>query len=133
MSDIKHCINLSLGDWSHDGHCKTSVFTIQSSLGYKELEGAYKKGVEIVGLDIREEIAFEYEDNKISQEDLNKLRVQGYDVKLDEVYNDKTSYYLDENTFVDMFLWVVKKGNPKFKYEFVNATLAIGGYGLFLD
>lgn len=123
-------IKLVVGDWSKDGHEKSEDIYIESNLSIKDLTKAYKKGVSIVGLDVQSEVAANYQDSNISKKDLDKLINAGLEIELDE---DGDEFYLDENSYSEIWLFVAKLGNPAFEYSFLEAEeqLNIGGYGLF--
>jgi hypothetical protein len=139
MSELKHTINLIVGDWSHDGHNMTDTVTIHSNLNVKELEAAYKKGAKKIGVDPTKEIAEEYEDNKISKEAYDKLVTHGFDVKdlidVPDPDESEDSYDLySSEAFSEIWLFVAKTGNPDFEYEMLEESdnsINIGGYGLF--
>lgn len=139
MSKLTHVVNLVLGDWSGDGHSKTDFITIRSSLSPVALAKAYNMGCKIVGFDLSNEVASDYEDSRIRGEELKKLRAAGYTKELDDEYPENDSgneeydgtALLDSDTFAEIYLWVAQKGNPKLQYEVDRSRLDIGGYGLF--
>lgn len=135
MSELKHVINLVVGDWSHDGHGKTQLVTIRSSLSGTEIEEAYKNGVKIIGFDLIECVAANYEDSGIDAEYERKLRAAGVDLDstVEKTY-DRTEWSLWTDSYAELYLFFVKTGNPDFKFEFLNhdeSNINIGGYGLF--
>jgi hypothetical protein len=133
---MKHIIILVLGDWSHDGHGKSSIVTIRSNLTKPEIEAAYREGIKKVGISFVEDIGSDYDDYggcTIETEDCEKLEEAGIDTT--EVEEDPNgSYRLYEEGFVKIYLSLVKLGNPKFKWDRVSYDenhIRIGGYGLF--
>jgi hypothetical protein len=144
-----HIINLILGDWSHDGHGSSETFTIESNLTYKEVEKALAAGEKLVDV-VLDDMAAEYEYPYVDYEDWEKLSAHGLTVKMlcdgdgydedwitGEVNNDirnKEAVRLDEESFLNIFYFLVKKGNPEFQYKLIkddSPTLKLGGYGLF--
>jgi hypothetical protein len=161
-SELRHTVNLLLGDQSGDGHGKTNIVSIQSNLDAFSVAEAYEKGVEIIGVDLINDVAEGYEDNTLVQSDFDKLVKHGFtfeedssledldedddiedfddelesDLELeedDDLLNDEEPIHLYEDTFVRIYLFIAKTGNPDFEYHLtdVNNIIAIGGYGLF--
>jgi hypothetical protein len=139
----RHTISLTLGDWSRDGHNQTDQIIIKSNRTTEQIKKAYKKGVKLVGFDFSEEVASEYEDNRIREEELEKLRTAGYTQELDDEYTkDELGEFADlagtaalsSDTFAEIYLWIAKRGDPSFEYEVAvdhTCNINIGGYGLF--
>jgi hypothetical protein len=136
---MKNIISLVVGDWSGDGHDKKDIINIESNFDKKAIDLAYKLGTEKLGFDFCNHIAEEYEDNKLPNEEWKKLKEAGYqdDNGLEEdakKYNDG-EISLDISSFADIYLFIVKLGNEKFKFEYLegnkNPQINIGGYGLF--
>jgi hypothetical protein len=134
---MKNIIILVLGDWSHDGHSKSSIVTVRSNFTKPEIEEAYRKGIKKVGVSFIEEIGADYEDYggcTITEEDCEKLEDAGIDTSdVDDDYSG-SGYRLYEDGFVNIYLSLVKLGNPNFKWERISDEenhIRIGGYGLF--
>jgi hypothetical protein len=135
---MKHIIILVLGDWGHGGHGKSSIVTIRSNLTKSEIEEAYRKGIQKVGVSFIEEIGAKYEDYtgcEFNEEDFGKLEDAGIDTSdIDEDVYAPGGYRIFEKGFVNIYLSLVKLGNPEFKWDQVSADenhIRIGGYGLF--
>lgn len=128
-------INLTIGDYSSDGHGKKEDYLIESNITLAELKKAYAIGSEKVGFDLIDQIAAEYEDSSFPQKHLLKLKELGFDYDLfDEKYCRDDDLNLQDEEYVDIFLFICKLGNEEFKYEFLNDdsdNWDIGGYGLF--
>jgi hypothetical protein len=130
-------ITLVMGDWSYDGHGKTETISVLSSKGLSAVIAAYKKGVQAVGLDLTDEVACDYEDSTLSAEHLATLVAAGYQIEgLEEAEGEpvpKDYQYLSTDQFVDMWLFIVRKGDPDLRIEVgaQDPTINIGGYGLF--
>lgn len=134
---LSHTIDLVIGDWSGDGHAKTTTVTILSTHSRSALDEAYKLGVKVTGVDLSAEVAHEYEDNVIATEILEKLEAHGLDKKKvlddDGFGNDEIGYGLWPDSFADIWLFIAKVGDPDFRYKRTQkpAGIRIGGYGLY--
>lgn len=153
MKKNQNLIKVVLGDWSDDGHGKTSTFIINSNRDTSNIEKAYKKGVAVLGFDFERKVAYTYEDSTIKIEYLKSLIQTGFEWEA-TVYNLKTqdyddvvfskqndvsyetyedSFCLDDESYLAMWFHVAKLGDPDLEYEIVKIqSLNIGGYGLFL-
>lgn len=121
-------IELVVGDWSGDGHEKTSSVHIKSNMKREELFAAIEsKEVKDV-FDIHQ-VCSDYEENKLSQGVYDKLMELGI---LKAIENDQDDFYVYTDVYVELLLDVVKHFYPTFKYSIVNNdSINIGGYGLF--
>ena len=129
---MPYTIELKLGDWSHDGHGITESIYISSNISASKLRKAYKFGVKIAGFNFSEIVAQGYEDNKIKKNHAEKLFSLGFDRK--SLDYDKTDdvYYVSADSFVDIWLFICKLGDPNFEFKIKEQkTINIGGYGLF--
>ena len=119
---MNNTINLVIGDWSHDGHEKTETVTVSSNLTIKEIEKAFKIGVNKLGFDITK-CCEDYEDHVLPKKANDALKKAGFKGV------DEEGYFYE--TFADIYLFTVKQGDDSFKYKIVtNQTINIGGYGL---
>ena len=148
---MNNTITLVLGDWSGDGHDKTRMISILSNLDKDTLFAAYKKASKKLGFSFIDDVCGDYEDSLLPKEKLNILIKNGFKIEnlgfnktntyllneANEAFNESGSdgLYLSEETYTNIFLFIVKLGNKDFKYEILkgklNPTLDIGGYGLF--
>lgn len=129
-------INLIVGDWSDDGHGRTSSFTIEANMPLYEVENSYKMGVLKTGLDLTEDVACDYQDPRIRPEQLQKLQRHGFKFEDDnfDVEPDKNGVYLSPEMFVEMYLFLARLGEPGLTVKHVSSnhsTIHVGGYGLF--
>ena len=142
-------ISLVLGDESGDGHQKTENFNILSNLDKNDLLKAYKAATEKLGFNFIDEICEEYENRLCPKENLDILIKHGlkiddlgltvkYDLKeaTDAFENDDSNgYSFWTESYVNVFLFIVKLGNKDFQIKILkgdlNPTINIGGYGLF--
>lgn len=129
---MNHITNLVLGDWSGDGHDKSDVETISSNLTTEQIESAYKKGSKKLGFDLIEEVACDYEDSSLPEDIVAMLNVAGFKVEHEVGTFDGKLDNLCTDSFLSIFLFVVRIGNPAFMCKPVHTqTINIGGYGLY--
>lgn len=139
---------IPIGDWSDDGHGRYDWFVIKSNFTVEQAREAYFKSVEKSGVDICKEVAYEYENNSVSEKFLNafpEFLEEGL-IKHDPEYDINDYEYYIENS-LDLAIIVclfIQKYNPEFKYEITDIPMLpfygydkkkrhIGhiGYGLF--
>lgn len=124
-NELKHQIKLVFGDWSNDGHGRTEDFVIVSNLSVNAMNKAYRNGSGILGFDLCDTVGKHYGDNDLSLAKKNMLVSHGYSIP-----SATENIWTDE--FISIYLFVVKLGNPEFKYEHANlGEIHLGGYGLF--
>lgn len=126
-------VNLIIGDSSNDGHGNSIIVTIESNLSITDLKSAFQKGSEYIGIDLYA-VDCDYQDPFISFEDQEVLEKAGF--KFPEIieYDPDYGNGINTNVYTEIWLFIVKVGNPNFKYKIVNSDLSIidiGGYGLF--
>ena len=139
-------VALLIGDEGGDGHGKYGRYDIMSNLTTREMNTAYVEGCKLINYDGGKGIKSfcqEYEDTKIPKDFAQKLEDAFYGSTPDNPFieddlersfgGDDTNYYIDSDTYVDIYLRTVKLGNPSFEYSYTSsgASLDIGGYGLF--
>lgn len=100
-------LDLIVGDWSHDGHEKTTNFVVSFKGTIEKLDEAYKKGTEILGFDITKEVATEYEETRVLKSIEDKLKE--YNIILEDTWDEK-----DYEPQVGPYKWVVKDGNKDY-------------------
>jgi len=141
MENQEHVIELVIGDWSGDGHEKTRRILLRTNLSSDEIINAYAEGTKVIGVDVMNEVAAEYEDSWLREDSWNKfvaagIAEMGWEVEGGPEHHWETGEAgldLDTDSFLDLFLFTVLRGNPSFKYEEIqpSASLPVGGYGLF--
>jgi hypothetical protein len=131
-------LELSMGDWSCDGHCIEKTRTICSNLSQEEIGLAYQSATEKMPFDFRNDVAADYEDSSLPADKLKLLRENGIATWAFEEESQLEegevleSVGLNEDTYSEIYLQLVKLGNPNFKQETLKGkSLRIGGYGLF--
>jgi hypothetical protein len=137
-----------LGDWSGDGHEKTSTFVYDSNKPLDELEAAYHKASSILGFDLINDVARDYEDSRIKTLYLDRLinyssRIteQNIHAVLDphthgDPYDPADAFYsITQEIYMNLFVEILMIGDPTIKLtpkKFDNSNIwNIGGYGLF--
>ncbi len=135
---------LSVGDPGGDGHGIHSNVRISCNLTSKELEAAFKKGEEIIGIRFADQFS-EYDSRQLPPDMIKKMSKffdTGFDDLADHVPNlddddyDEGDYGFGEDIFSDDYinLWlkIAKVGNPQLAYEFCEQEqgIDIGGYGI---
>ena len=131
---MDHRIKVVCGDWSNDGHGMTESITIKSSLTKDQLESSYINGSRILGLDFRKTVAKNWEDNIMSQEQMDLLHKQNIYVEVDDYYGKDGYYALTSEDYIEIILKICELGNLGFEYEKIKSDeFHIGGYGLFYD
>ncbi len=129
---MKHTITLTLGDWSRDGHNISDTVCIESNIDAKELQKAYRAGVEKTNVDLTKDIARDYEDGILPEDAFQKLATFGLKDIFDKGIDDKKQLWTD--SFAEVWLFIAKQGNAEFAYSLVNrhtSDIKIGGYGLY--
>lgn len=140
-------IEIILGDTSGDGHCMTDKFVIESGFSVKEIEDAYQNAVKILGFDFINVCCEEYEDDTLDVEsqkallkipEIRQMIQEDWGIEdleaVDKDGNYKVFSDFSTSSYTDIFLSLVKCGNPQFSYTKENSpkTIKIGGYGLFI-
>lgn len=153
-------VKLEIGDRWSDGHGKYEHFRFTHNLDSNSaLQKAYNDGSIILGHDIVEEVAEEYQDHILPEDILEALLDNGVLTKVEtpnkhgpekvnvtyhftstkEGYDHAYSYSdtAFSNCEFHAYLWleVARLGNPSLEYtslkEEQSETIAIGGYGYF--
>jgi len=127
-------IKIVCGDWSNDGHGMTESITIKSNFTKDQLESSYVNGSKILGLDFRKTVGTDFEDNKMSQAQMDLLHKHNIYVEVDEYYGEDGYYALTSEEYIEIILKICELGNLGFVYEKIETDdFHIGGYGLFFD
>lgn len=129
---MDNIICLCVGDTSGDGHCITDNIIILSNLNRDSIMNAYSNGTSLVGFDFSQSVCVNGEDDILELDDAERLMAQGIDIGMLE-FEDEYYVFVDGcSSFVNIWLQIVKLGNPDFEHEIVQLPTAdIGGYGLF--
>jgi hypothetical protein len=132
MTDLKHLIQVVVGDWSEDGHGKTFALSINCSHSGRSLETAYKKGTAKVGFDLVESVADRYEDNELPADKLQALVKNGVKIEFENGVEDDGTVSLTREDFAKLYLAICQLGNPKIEYKKSRQDkVRVRGYGLF--
>lgn len=125
-------VELVTGDWSGDGHGITRSLLICSNLSKEGLREAYLHATHKVGFDFIRDAASQYEENWIKSADLARLKEHGIQVDSED-FDEEGNLGIDWEIYTLIYLQLVGKGNPSFRWSKVTPTdsVDIGGYGLF--
>ncbi len=138
---MKNIVSLLLGDISGDGHNQRDTTVIFSNLTANEIKNAYSKGEKLLGFKFVSQVCSEYEDNSIPTELINKLVKFGFPLEtylsngdLSNDGDDKDpEYFIWIQGYTEIYLFIVKIGNPNFEWKYTenDSCIDIGGYGLY--
>ena len=126
-------IKLVVGDWSSDGHGRTTTFMVETGglVDGDVLKKFYQRGVEAVGLDITKFVCADYEDSLLPQWAIRKLMAAGWD----HWEFDPREHHLDPEQFMEIWLFIAGRGCPDLKVRVLGhdevPSINLGGYGLF--
>lgn len=127
--------SLIVGDWSHDGHGQTETYFIDTDASLHDISEAYDAGVTIFGVNIMHEFE-NYEQCEITEELYTAIQTHlpklASDWCLEGEYTAETVEGMHPDAYVDLYLAIVKLGNPNISISRAfPKSLSIGGYGLF--
>lgn len=136
---LNHKFKIEIGDWSGDGHAQSEIFVIECNYSLEEVEKAYENSVKLVGIDIIEEVAEDYEDNTLTRIQIDKLskylNLEYIVGTCDPKYNTyKNIKNLNTDSYLNLVIEFIKLSLPFLEYNIINDGLSIfhiGGYGLF--
>lgn len=138
--ELPNLVVIVYGDWSGDGHDHTSRTYVWSNKGVAEWRAAVAKGNAIVGFNIQEDVAAEYEQTAVPKELVEKAFAAGWRYKFDKYATSQLKkdglYDFDNGSYEDLFLFIVGLGDPELKWQALNhgshhQEVHAGGYGLF--
>lgn len=120
MDELRYNIVYRLGDVYGDGHGGYEIMHLVANYPAEEIDKAYKKFVLKTGLDFTRDVCSEYEERYISEENLAILKEAGV---VDDDYikdyliwdDDDPTYYLDLDTFIEIFEKIIRTELPDFK------------------
>lgn len=84
---MEHIFRLPIGDWSGDGHSQCDFYTVKSSKSIEEVREAHFKIASKTGVNI-EEIASEYQESRVREEDVEKLKELGFESFVSNIKRD---------------------------------------------
>lgn len=135
-------INLVIGDWSGDSNGLKETYVIESNLSAKQIEAAYTKATKLLKINLITDVCDQGE-AEITKDQLDKFvahganlsEIFGYDqATIDKHLIKDKKFWIEEDGFLNLYLFTIKLGDPSFTYEFVtnnNETINIGGNSLF--
>jgi len=129
-SEKQYIVRIETGN-IYDGHCKSHDMYIHSNFTLSKIKKAYNKGIKKVDVDITK-FCEEFECDTLPKNICNKLVEEGYSFE-DDVSSDEFDKQINIYEFVNIWLFIVKKGDEDFNYTYVknDFDINIGGYGLF--
>lgn len=133
-----HLVTLVMGDWGHDERTAMKTLNIESNLSSQDIEEAAYKGCKITGIDFFN--LFE-EERELSNEAIKAFAENGFQDFLNKQYGcDRDpsdlithfKYRFDRDDVFDMFLFLVQKADPDFKFlKIPSKKVYIGGSAFF--
>lgn len=117
---------LPIGDWSDDGHCRCSWYTVQSNVPVEEVREAFFKAKQITHI-TPENICCNYEDSEIKKEQYLALGLpeKNYITYLD--YEEDG--YTTGNLFAQLVLDYIMFHNPSITLELIPDLPMLPFYG----
>jgi len=128
------------GDPSNDGHGRYEEFVFECNFNKNQLEQVFKKAQKDSGVSF-DKILYEYEDNSINENLVEKL--EDFGIKVQKIKtkwgspeeNDDCSWSMDPESTLLLILEMIKIQDPEFQYIVINKKLPEVfkgiGYGLF--
>lgn len=125
-------IELVVGDPSSDGHGKVERILVRTNRSADQIRDAFKRGVEIIGVNLKN-LFNEFEESYLPEDAWQKFVAAGIADFGWGPDGDEDGFRLEPDSYADLFLFTITKGDSSFQYEYVmpDALLKIGGYGLF--
>lgn len=124
LVNLKHNIVYTLGDPSADGHGHVAEYHLVSNHSAKEISEAYKKTTKLLSFNLVEEIGDKYQrDCWVPAEyaaELVKLGIiEEDDLEIESIeYGPPAgSYYLDTDSFGDLYFKIAKYSLPDLEWE----------------
>lgn len=145
---MKNQINLTVGDWSDDGHGKSDTFTIKCNLNEEEIMKIMKQQNKKYKFNFVEDFFRNYEERTLSNKKWSRFKPfaesiykKGF-LSEDWIINEPLETYedmfgddgMDAGMYAEIFCYFIKDGHDDFQFEFIEDTSAeirIGGYGLY--
>lgn len=125
-------IRIVVGDWLNGGHGQTETFIIESNLNHHQIIEAYRKGSNVVGFNLVNDIATKHNDCRFEVELIEKLKNNNIYIDFEYPVTYGHVVYLSSYEFIEIYLAIVKLGNNDFTYKIIEVpNINIGGYGLF--
>ena len=133
-----------VGDWSNDGHGKSTILTFKCTHPEHEIHRLYLQAAEKSGIWMHEDLEYgdmsdrialfqDYEDNILTHEHITRLQDLGVDMqkmaeivsKLDVAeYEDddrmNVSYYGTPEIVLEIFLTMTKTQDQEFSYQIIQ-------------
>lgn len=121
----KFRINLIVGNHPYE-RGEREVITLLSNIDQEQLQEAYAKAAELIGVDLTKDVAADWRDNRIPDYVLDDFEEHGIVVK-----SKAGNSFESVEQFLDLWLQFVLKVRPDFQYEIVEEPfIYLGGRGL---
>lgn len=130
---------LVLGDWSNDGHGKSSEILLESNKTVKDIQLTYKRSVKLTGVNFSKDVCGGYEDSKLSKPVYDKFCTFGLTKELlmsfdegeleIEDFESGGELRLSQEMFIKLWIWFVKLSDPELQINIVEDDIPpINGY-----
>lgn len=134
---MERIVRINLGDWSNEGHGKTSVVILKirgEDVSDGRLLSSIIRAERETGVSLKEIFA-EYEESSVEEETFKKL-VRTFGDGLTELSDESVEDYYyaeidgeyEEQSVVHLLTSFLGYGIPGFEYEIVDIPVLVGGY-----
>lgn len=124
----RYKINFPIGDWSGDGHGKCDWFIVESDKPVEEVREAHYLIKDTFGIDLEEEVASEYRDNRISADIVKKLGKLGFNIESIDEYEG--NYSVCPSDMLDIWVFLLNKVNSELRLVYTPDNIpTISFYG----
>lgn len=131
--------NITLGDWSGDGHEKTETFIVKipKKFSSSDLSSSYEKSVAEFGFKLSD-IAKNYDDNEVPAKIAEKLISAGFNADLFDTLDEgdyKGRYFIISDEFVDLIMFMVGRHLDDFSWKLIEDSRPslVGGYDAIIE
>jgi hypothetical protein len=121
-----------IGDWSSDGHEKSDQFTFECNAEEADIKKAYLQAVKRSGISLHRDkdatsICCEYEDNRLNEDVIEKLKEIGVDFTEIHLEDEDGGTIVPEDV-ARLFFGMVKTQIPGFEYKLIENPKTINGF-----
>lgn len=109
-------IQLTIGDWSGDGHEKYEAFLVNSNFPVERVREAHFHIEEATGINI-EEICSDYGEDEIDSETLVKLKNMGFEF---ENASGMGEAYISVPEMAKLWVFLLQKADPELQIEIMG-------------
>jgi hypothetical protein len=121
-------IELIVGDASRDGNGQTEVIIVSSNKSSSEIMKAYRKGVQIVGVDLEDEVST-YSNTELTSDFVEAIS-KHFDLNdYAEEYEGEWNIY--PGGYAGLYMDIAKLGDSSIEFEYPSTeSIDVGGQGL---